>query len=77
MTNIRLELAPTISAAPVAQQDPTATPVVTSADPARAPTLTPLDIVFARLLGAGLILLPVGWWMVRVRLQARMPAANN
>ena len=36
-----------------------------SADPGRAPTLTPLDIVYARLLGAGLVLLPTGWWLTR------------
>ncbi|NVO07186.1 MAG: hypothetical protein HXX19_15280, partial [Rhodoferax sp.] len=36
-----------------------------SADPARAPTLGPVDIVFARLLGAGLILLPLGWWLTQ------------
>jgi|APCry1669189000_1035189.scaffolds.fasta_scaffold15918_3 drug/metabolite transporter (DMT)-like permease len=39
------------------------------ADPARAPTLTPLDIVFARIAGAALVLLPVGWWLTR---EARM-----
>lgn len=38
-----------------------------SADPGRAPTLTPLDIVYARLLGAGLVLLPVGWWLTRTQ----------
>lgn len=36
-----------------------------SADPARNGALGPFDIVFARVLGAGLVLLPVGWWMVR------------
>ncbi len=34
-------------------------------DPARGATLTPLDIVLARILGAGLVLLPWGWWLVR------------
>ena len=38
-----------------------------SADPARAPTLTPMDIVFARLLGAGLVLLPLGWWLTQTQ----------
>ena len=38
-----------------------------SADPSRAPTLGPLDIVFARLLGASTILLPMGWWLTRVQ----------
>jgi drug/metabolite transporter (DMT)-like permease len=43
-----------------------------SADPARAPTLAPVDIVFARLLGAALILLPLGWWLTQTqRLQQR------
>ena len=36
-----------------------------SAVPAHGGTLNPFDIVFVRLLGAGAILLPVGWWMVR------------
>ncbi len=36
-----------------------------SADPARGGLLTPFDILYARLWGAGLVLLPAGWWMVR------------
>ena len=36
-----------------------------SADPARSPTLNPFDIAYARLWGAGLILLPWGWWLTR------------
>ncbi len=36
-----------------------------SADPARGAVLTPFDIVLARILGAGLVLLPWGWWLVR------------
>ncbi len=36
-----------------------------SADPARGGLLNPFDIVYARLWGAGLILLPWGWWLVR------------
>ena len=36
-----------------------------SADPARAPLLTPYDLVLTRLLGAGLVLLPLGWWLSR------------
>ena len=36
-----------------------------SADPARGGALNPFDIAFARLLGAGAVLLPVGWWLVR------------
>ena len=43
-----------------------------SADPARQPTLGSFDIVAARLLGAGLVLLPAGWWLTRrKRQQAR------
>ncbi len=36
-----------------------------TADPSRGGTLTPFDIAFARLLGAGICLLPLGWWLVR------------
>jgi drug/metabolite transporter (DMT)-like permease len=36
-----------------------------STDPARGNALTPYDIVVTRLLGAGVILLPWGWWLVR------------
>ena len=36
-----------------------------TADPARGGTLTPFDIVYARLVGAGLVLLPWGWWLSR------------
>jgi len=36
-----------------------------SADPARGATLTPFDIALARILGAGAVLLPWGWWLVR------------
>ena len=36
-----------------------------SADPARGATLTPFDIALARILGAGAILLPWGWWLVQ------------
>ena len=50
-----------------------------SADPTRAPTLTPFDIVFVRLLGAGLVLLPVGWWLTRTQrsLQRQTGALPN
>ena len=34
-------------------------------DPARGATMTPLDIMLARILGAALVLLPWGWWLVR------------
>ena len=36
-----------------------------SADPARGGSLGPFDIVYARLWGAGLVLLPWGWWLSR------------
>lgn len=36
-----------------------------SADPARGGTLTPFDMAFCRIVGASLILLPLGWWRVR------------
>ena len=45
-------------------------------DPARGNLLTPYDIVLARLLGAGLILLPWGGWLVR-RDRARTHHAGN
>jgi drug/metabolite transporter (DMT)-like permease len=53
-----------------------------SADPARLPTLTALDIVFARLLGAGLILLPLGCWLTqtqraRQREAGQLPTAGS
>ena len=53
-----------------------------SADPARLPTLTPQDIVFARLLGAGLVLLPLGWWLTqaqraRQREAGQLPTAGS
>lgn len=34
-------------------------------DPARGAVLTPFDMALARVLGAGLVLLPWGWWLVR------------
>lgn len=39
-------------------------------------TLTALDIAFLRFVGAGVVLLPIGWWMVR-RLRARDPGAGS
>ena len=36
-----------------------------TADPSRGGALNPFDIAFARLLGAGAVLLPVGWFLVR------------
>ena len=48
-----------------------------SADPARGATLTPFDIALARILGASLVLLPWGWWLVqRDRAQARSPGGT-
>jgi len=45
-----------------------------TADPARGGTLLPLDIVYARLWGAGLVLIPWGWWLSR---QARRAAQDQ
>jgi drug/metabolite transporter (DMT)-like permease len=36
-----------------------------TSDPARGAVMTPFDIVLARVIGAGLVLLPWGWWLVR------------
>lgn len=36
-----------------------------SADPARGGTLSPFDLAFCRIVGASLVLLPWGWWLVR------------
>ena len=36
-----------------------------SADPARGGSLSPFDLAFCRIVGASLILLPWGWWLVR------------
>jgi drug/metabolite transporter (DMT)-like permease len=36
-----------------------------SADPTRGGVLGPFDIIFARIVGASLIVLPWGWWLVR------------
>ncbi len=47
-----------------------------SADPSRGATLTPFDIALARILGAGAILLPWGWWLVR-RDRARARALDT
>ena len=47
-----------------------------SADPARGGVLNPFDIVYARIWGASLILLPWGWWLVR-RARATTPGAGS
>ena len=47
-----------------------------SADPARGGLLNPFDIVYARLWGAGLILLPWGWWLVRRDRRSRPDAGS-
>ena len=47
-----------------------------SADPARGGVLNPFDIVYARIWGASLILLPWGWWLVR-RARAVTPGAGS
>ena len=36
-----------------------------SADPARGGSLSPFDIAFCRIVGASVVLLPWGWWLVR------------
>ena len=46
------------------------------ADPSRAPTLTPFDIVYIRLIGAGLVLLPVGWVLTRRERQSQVQAGQ-
>ena len=46
------------------------------ADPARAPTLTPFDIVYTRLIGASLVLIPVGWWITRSARQRQVAAGE-
>ena len=48
-----------------------------SSDPARGGTLTPFDIAMARMLGAGLLLLPWGWWLnARGRAQDTPPTSS-
>ncbi|OYU45999.1 MAG: EamA family transporter [Burkholderiales bacterium PBB4] len=47
-----------------------------SADPARGGVLNPFDIVYARIWGASLVLLPWGWWLVR-RARRMQPAAGS
>ena len=47
-----------------------------SADPARGGVLNPFDIVYARIWGASLILLPWGWWLVR-RARITTPGAGS
>jgi drug/metabolite transporter (DMT)-like permease len=39
-------------------------------------TLTPFDIAFMRFVGAGVVLLPVGWWMVRRAQGSAVPAPS-
>ena len=46
-----------------------------TADPARGGTLLPLDVVYVRLWGAALVLLPWGWWMTRAARQQADPLA--
>ncbi|MBC7618951.1 MAG: EamA family transporter, partial [Candidatus Saccharibacteria bacterium] len=47
-----------------------------SADPARGGVLNPFDIVYARIWGASLVLLPWGWWLVR-RARRSDPGAGS
>ncbi len=46
-------------------------------DPARGAVLTPFDIVMARIIGAGLVLLPWGWWLVRRDRALKAEASAN
>ena len=39
-------------------------------------TLTPLDIAFVRMIGAGIVMLPWGWWWVRRERQRAAPGAH-
>lgn len=39
-------------------------------------TLTPLDIAFVRMIGAGMVMLPWGWWWVRRERQRGAPGAH-
>ncbi|MES2948846.1 MAG: DMT family transporter [Pseudomonadota bacterium] len=47
-----------------------------SADPSRGGVLNPFDIVYARIWGASLILLPWGWWLVRRDRRTRPEAGS-
>lgn len=47
-----------------------------SADPARGGSLSPFDIAFCRVVGASVVLLPWGWWLVR-RDRSTDPAAPS
>ena len=48
-----------------------------SADPARGGLLTPFDILYARIVGASVVLLPWAWWMVqRDRARAAGPVGS-
>ena len=47
-----------------------------SADPTRGGSLSPFDIAFCRVVGASLVLLPWGWWLVR-RDRRTDPAASS
>jgi len=40
-------------------------------------TLTPFDIAFVRMIGAGLVMLPWGWWWVRRARERREPGAER
>jgi drug/metabolite transporter (DMT)-like permease len=47
------------------------------ADPSRAPTLTPFDIVYIRTIGAALVLLPVGWVLNQRARRSQLLAGNK
>jgi drug/metabolite transporter (DMT)-like permease len=48
-----------------------------TADPARGGVLNPFDIVYARIWGAALVLLPWGWWLARRARLAGQPLAGS
>jgi drug/metabolite transporter (DMT)-like permease len=48
-----------------------------TADPARGGVLNPFDIVYARVWGAALVLLPWGWWMSRRARLAGQPLTGS
>ncbi|MFM2035693.1 MAG: hypothetical protein RL459_958, partial [Pseudomonadota bacterium] len=48
-----------------------------TSDPARGGTLSPFDIALCRILGAGLVLLPWGWWLTRRDRASHLPAAQT
>ena len=48
-----------------------------SADPSRGGSLSPFDIAFCRVVGASVVLLPWGWWLVRRDRRNSLAAASS